>query len=357
MRSQNWLLLSFCLFAWATAPAALGQDASASPDPSATSGNGTPASEPVRSGISEWALAGVVWSDASLTRKLATDALGQAQSEGASSPAQESLQQLAQQSQQIIESLEQFGWSQKQANTGNTAPAQNPSTAGTADVDAGIDTAAPERADVAPSTRDVVAEKMDAAEALGEAEAAVANPLTPVPRPSTRMSQRDGQTLSDTLPYSAGSIYDRGDYRPGDDYTNRAPMSVGATHVYSGEIDEIEREVQSDARRANDQSARQGEPKVDPRVTAGLLRRIEMDDYTTAPQSDADELTGHADARWVQFRLDANQWTYSHVQPNERIPAARAALRQLQATAMTAGRSTQDAKLKQILAPILKLSL
>ena len=37
--------------------------------------------------------------------------------------------------------------------------------------------------------------------------------------------------------------------------------------------------------------------------------------------------------------------------------AARAALLQLQATAMTAGKSTQDERLKQILAPIMKLSL
>ncbi|TWU16446.1 hypothetical protein [Allorhodopirellula heiligendammensis] len=351
MSPKRCLLLSTCLAALTAAPMplAFGQDTSG---PGAPPANPTQLSDSSPSGISDWALAGVVWSDASLTRKLAADALGQAQSDGAASPTQESLQQLAQQSQQIIKALEQFGWSHKKSGAQDAAPTADPTPA---------PSVAAEASPVAdtPSTQEIMAEKMRAARARGEAEAAAASPLKPLPTLSNRVSERDGQTLSDTLPYSAGSIYDHGDYRPGGSYLSDAPVPVDASKVYTGELDDIEREVdrEKSAARAQAEREQDKQPKVDPRVTAGLLRRIQMDDYTTAPQSDTGDSGDHADSRWVQFRLEANQWTYSRVNASQRIPAARAALRQLQATAMTAGRSTQDARLKQILAPIMKLSL
>ncbi|TWT64715.1 hypothetical protein [Allorhodopirellula solitaria] len=343
------LLLNSCLAALVAMPLAPTHAQDTGP------GTGTRPAQPSAaspSGVSDWALAGVVWSDASLTRKLAADSLRQAQSEGADQSTQAALQQLADQSQQIIKALEQFGWSHKQSAGSEAAPDSAAPTANPA-------AAAAENAPA--STQEIMAEKMEAARARGQAQAEAASPLKPLPRASSRMSERDGQTLSDTLPYSAGSIYDHGSYQPGGNYLDDAPMSVGASKVYSGELDEIEREVNREESAAQARAESESQPKVDPRVTAGLLRRIAMDDYTTTPQSESESgATGtsdHADARWVQFRLDANQWTYSHVQPNERMPAARAALRQLKSTAMVAGRSTQDESLKQILAPILKLSL
>lgn len=358
MSPKRYLLLSSCLAALVAVPLpdAFGQDAPV--DQAATPGqgpaaNGLTASDSAPSGISDWALAGVVWSDASLTRKLAADALSQAQSEGASSPTQDSLEQLAQQSQQVIKALEQFGWTHKKNDAGISAPPADPAVA-----EPGL-AVAPAPADAAPSTQEIIAEKMRAAKAVGEAEAAAANPLTPLPTTSNRVSARSVQTLSDTLPYSAGSIYDHGDYRPGGSYLSDAPMPVDASTVYSGELNEIEGEVEREkaAKRVRAEREEASQPKVDPRVTAGMLRRIQMDDYTTAPQSDSADAGDTADSRWVQFRLEANQWTYSRVKEVDRIPAARAALLQLQATAMTAGKSTQDERLKQILAPIMKLSL
>lgn len=364
MSPKRCLLLSSCLAALVAAPlpVASGQDVPLNqaitppPTPAREAGAGEiTTGDSAPSGISDWALAGVVWSDASLTRKLAADALAQAQSDGAGSPTQESLQQLAQQSQQIIKALEQFGWTHKKADAGGSAPVADPSIADPALAAA----PAPAPTDAVPTTREIMAEKMRAAEALGEAQAAAANPLTPLPTASNRVSERDGQTLSSTLPYSAGSIYDHGDYRPGGNYLSGAPMPVDASRVYSSELNEIEGEVdrEKSAKRARAEREEASKPKVDPRVTAGLLRRIQMDDYTTAPQSETADAGDTADSRWVQFRLEANQWTYSRVKETDRIPAARAALLQLQSTAMTAGKSTQDERLKQILAPIMKLSL
>lgn len=358
MSPKRCLLLSSCLAALVAVPLPLASSQDAPLNQAASPGQGAAAntaaaSDTSPSGISDWALAGVVWSDASLTRKLATDALSQAPSDGAGSPTQESLQQLAEQSQQIIKALEQFGWSHKKADPGTSAPPADPAAA-----DPSLAaTAVP--ADAAPSTQEIIAERMRAARARGDAEAEAANPLTPLPTASNRVSERSVQTLSDTLPYSAGSIYDHGDYRPGGSYLSDAPMSVDASTVYSGELDEIEGEVDREkaAKRARSEREAASKPKVDPRVTAGMLRRIQMDDYTTAPPSDSSGASDTADSRWVQFRLEANQWTYTRVDEADRIPAARAALLQLQATAMTAGKSTQDERLKQILAPIMKLSL
>ncbi len=341
MRSKSCLLLSSYLAAIMAMPLpqALGQQPSAD--------------ESSPTGISDWALAGVVWSDASLARRLAVDALREAQSEGAASPTQESLQQLAQQSQTVIKALEQFGWAHKQAAAPDAVPAADTTATELPP------TSAPTQTNESPSTKEIMTEKIKAAEAVGNAEAAAADPLTPLPTLSNRVSERDSQTLSDTLPYAAGSIYDHGDYEPGGNYLSDAPMPVDSSRVYSSELGEIEGEVNREAtrRRANAQRKQDSKPKVDPRVTAGLLRRIQMDDYTTAPEPETAGSGDHADARWVQFRLEANQWTYSRVSATERISAARAALRQLQATAMTAGKSTQDEQLKQILAPIMKLSL
>ena len=56
--------------------------------------------------ISDWALAGVIWSDASLTERLAIEAAKQAET-----PAQaETFKAIARQSSQLIDALEAFGW-------------------------------------------------------------------------------------------------------------------------------------------------------------------------------------------------------------------------------------------------------
>ncbi|TWU24826.1 hypothetical protein Pla52o_11160 [Novipirellula galeiformis] len=94
-------LLALLSIAFAAIGSANAQDQSAVPDGSASQ-------------ISDWALAGVIWSDASLTKKLARQA-----AEEADSPEQaEQFRKLFQQSSRIVEAMETFGWKQVK-QTGN----------------------------------------------------------------------------------------------------------------------------------------------------------------------------------------------------------------------------------------------
>jgi len=80
------------------------QEAQDSTSPTKVSSNATP--EPSQRGISDWALAGVVWSDANLVRKLSTDIL----KTDLPDQKRESLRDVASQAQQVIDRMEQFGW-------------------------------------------------------------------------------------------------------------------------------------------------------------------------------------------------------------------------------------------------------
>ncbi|WP_442506070.1 hypothetical protein SH528x_004892 [Novipirellula sp. SH528] len=67
--------------------------------------------------ISDWALAGVIWSDASLTQRLAVEAAKQAETQTQA----EELRTIARQSAQLIEALEAFGWRHVQRTTRQTS--------------------------------------------------------------------------------------------------------------------------------------------------------------------------------------------------------------------------------------------
>ncbi|WP_345682834.1 hypothetical protein [Novipirellula caenicola] len=99
MQNQRTLVFFFAYIALAVA-ALVTVRADSPPQTAAAVPDGTP------SRISDWALAGVIWSDASLTQRLAIEAAKQAET-----PEQaEELRKIARQSSQLIEALEAFGW-------------------------------------------------------------------------------------------------------------------------------------------------------------------------------------------------------------------------------------------------------
>ncbi|PAY18654.1 hypothetical protein CKO51_15075 [Rhodopirellula sp. SM50] len=66
--------------------------------------------------ISDWALAGVIWSDASLAKKLAIEAAKRSES----NEQKKQLQAIAEQSNQVIAELEAFGWTQVKRSSAPT---------------------------------------------------------------------------------------------------------------------------------------------------------------------------------------------------------------------------------------------
>ncbi len=74
--------------------------------------------------ISDWALAGVIWSDASLTKKLAT----RAAQESETAERRSRYQALAQQSSELVQAMESFGWKQIKTPTKMAAERSDQST-------------------------------------------------------------------------------------------------------------------------------------------------------------------------------------------------------------------------------------
>ncbi|WP_153557137.1 hypothetical protein [Roseimaritima sediminicola] len=395
--------------------------------------------------ISDWALAGVVWSDASLTKKLAIDALRK-QPEQVDA---EALRRLIAQSTQVIEALEQFGWKQtprptQVAENGPATP--NPALARNVAADAQVvrrpavdpppraltvgdphatsgrtapgaveDKVAtgPEREiepfgveDYVDETPGESVDPVDAAEDGVEAAIAAA-PASDVPGPEVgagRISQREMQTRSTTLPYSVDSIYDADDYDPDVDYQVDNPLAPRSADPRTNDLLDDDQQV---AAQSTTDSAVDDEPAValDPEVGVvrpgtyanPLVRRTPA----TLPQSErpapavpqtsdapidegeqesaalpatpgvqspavrptavqryttADPASHKQDAAWVQLRLDENQLHYASLGQQDNLNASVAtALNRLRTSALMAGRTTDDQALKDVLAPILQM--
>ncbi len=105
------IVLSLVAFTIATTTSGYAQDQPVVPDGSTSK-------------ISDWALSGVIWSDASLTKKLARQAAKEA-----NSPEQAAqFKKIFQQSSRIVEAMETFGWKQvKSTTTMNDSRAPQPS--------------------------------------------------------------------------------------------------------------------------------------------------------------------------------------------------------------------------------------
>ncbi|NND95806.1 MAG: hypothetical protein HKN47_00585 [Pirellulaceae bacterium] len=318
--------------------------------------------------ISDWALAGVVWSDASLVKKLANDAIDARGNETEQKP----MQEIADKTQRVIRELEKFGWKQSRNRRQASSATSNSSTrpmglkrldtetpAGRDDpglddertqrdvdididqyrVDDVVDETPAEARNLADAREDGVEKAIAAASTRG-----IAGPV------AGHISRREVTTRSATLPYAEDSIYDADDYDPDVDYdANTRYGSNEAVSDRGDRDDDIDRddpaevvsgedELYAATARARDRSRRGGSTNVD-RFT------------TQAKQY------GH-DANWVQFHLDANQIRYNEVAESQnRVLEAQRALRQLKNTVMTAGRATDNQALKGILQPILDLKI
>ncbi|QEG40129.1 hypothetical protein [Roseimaritima ulvae] len=299
--------------------------------------------------ISDWALAGIVWSDASLTKKLAVDALKRQPS----AEDRQRLETLVDQSSRIIAALEQFGWKQTrsatrgtsgelaavnrfevdgivgspQATSGRTAPA-SVEDATTPGPEAELEPFGVE--DYVDETPREAANLRDAREDGVEAAIAAAAPSSGIPGPEPgagRISQREVQTRSTTLPYSNESIYDADDYDPDVDYQVNNPLAAKSVNPRNTDLLDDDREV--------------AETREVVEVSTPLER------YT------ADAADHQQDAAWVQLRLKENQLRYGSLVANESLnDRVLPALQQLQTTAMIAHRSTSSKVLKSVLEPI-----
>ncbi|MCM2369781.1 hypothetical protein [Aporhodopirellula aestuarii] len=373
--------------------------------------------------ISDWALAGVVWSDANLTRKLAGVAMRYAETEDQRA----SMRALAVESQRAVVALEAFGWGRvDQTNSGLTGtrdPAAtrvgdrleqfaDQTTGTTQDSSPAVDTAPvagikrfdtespagaedpgldderlPQQArvdidqyrvddyvDETPAER---ANLADAQEDAIEGAIAAASPDGIAGPASDRISKREGWTLSSSLPYSTDSIYDSDDYdhdvdymvenRLGADSTNDASSDQGdadddidlddPAEVITGEdemANALARERLSDkpvSRSDGSLASSSGNRTIRVARPSDTIPQTRLQRYASVEDANA------FDARWVQFRLDANQVRYSMTDPSLAAEAAQDALKQMQASAIVAGQSTDNEELKAILRPILELQL
>ncbi|KAA5542580.1 hypothetical protein FYK55_13650 [Roseiconus nitratireducens] len=368
--------------------------------------------------ISDWALSGVLWSDASLVKKLAIQAARETEQEST----RKSLRELADTSDDLIDAMEKFGWHQVQRQT-DAQPARSettetsrgssaddeqalpspeavgnelakklgpkrdgPSAASSSQPPAGeareraadsrmrrsaagglsrLDTQTPagvddpgiddeltrERSELDIEqyrVDDVVDERpaearnlADAVEDGTEKAIAAAASRRGLNRPAgARISRREVQTRSATLPYSIDSIYDSDDYDPDADYDIDNPLGTRSVNPESAEFgdgdDDVntrnpariidgEDELTADIARANDAAttrpstgsaraesapARSGRSMSQQTPTNRLRNTTAIDRFTTEDETLA------RDANWVQFHLDANQLRWQLIRQN-----------------------------------------
>ncbi|WP_253157657.1 hypothetical protein [Stieleria tagensis] len=287
----------------------------------------TPAAKPAES-ISDWALAGIVWSDANLTRKIATDAIKYSKDRQSA----EQLKNVVTQSTDLIDSLEKFGWKQvriarqtsspetETAATSETSPAIASDTSDVErelrvdldenrSVDNYIDNTGKDGSTLAEARQD----GLNAAIAAADPDV-IAGPVT------DHITARDVMTQSRTMPFSKDSIYEWGDKsepigRP--DNANVAKNLLRETAREVAPADKLS------IHRYTDQAAR-----------------------------------NHQDAKWVQLHLTANQMKYAHIKDHgDLIAQAQLAVRQLKSTALVAGQASQNSQLRTLLQPILALNV
>lgn len=320
--------------------------------------------------ISDWALAGVIWSDAHLLRRLADAVRERMQNPDG----RERMGLLVQDCDGLIDSLESFGWRR-------VAEARREQEAAERAV-ATDDAVAVERAvaleDVEPADRVVATERAvevggerpfslgryrvddyidrtqprtpaEAAEdGVGEALAAGANDAargfedaeTTVEQ--SRVDHRRAQTESATLPYSTGTIYD---YHPSATYPEIAadavPVPPNERIVPAGREAAARVPLESEAEDAAELALTRRAPRV---------AEIDLDAYTEQAERFSQ------DAAWVEFRLRANQqrWQMLRDSADGKSVAAlaehvNAVIMQLKADAATAAAATNDPQLIEIL--------
>lgn len=320
-----------------------------------------PAGRP--SEISDWALAGVVWSDAHLVRRLA-DAAGRRAEDAVR---RERMALLVEDCDALINSLESFGWRRIAAAQADAAVADE--VVGD-DVDVVVDDDVPvpaetyrpfnlrryrvdgyiDRTVANPRTpADAVEDGVEEAIAAGADDVTSGFEVDRSDVGRTRVEQRDVQTRSATLPYSAGTIYDVDALHPNARYPKFGPAA--ADDVAIARTGEIIPDPVPDAADPVDL-----DELVEER--ARERRPARLADFDVRRYTDrADRFSEDAD--WVKFRLAANQqrWSMLENRADELSIEAlaqhvNAAILQLRADAATAVAASDSPQLVDVLQEI-----
>ncbi|QEF97620.1 hypothetical protein Mal15_16610 [Stieleria maiorica] len=363
--------------------------------------------------ISDWALAGLVWSDASLANKLAAEAAKRSDSPDDV----QRYRSIADQSARIINELEAFGWKQVKRSNGKTAnsaagdalptpeavgaavadslgrpasdsetpssqrdqqakretPARDPrlkrfdteSPAGAddpglddertgdearLDIDQyRVDDYIDETATEARNRADAVEDGVEAAIAAAAGRRAVSGPV------AGYISEREVQTRSATMPYSKDSIYDRDDYDPDADYDVNNPAGTKFTNRESVDLSDGDDEIDlNDPARVID-----GEDEL----IAAMQRESgdQAESTTSRRQARTVDMrrytTGKAphqhDANWVQFHINVNQAIWSeHTTRDNLYQRADEAFSKLKIDAAAAADASSNPELVKVLQSI-----
>lgn len=359
--------------------------------------------------ISDWALAGVVWSEANLVRKLAIET---ARSGDIPQDQMDELKAVAKRSINLIESMEDFGWSRLAKRDGSQARAKNDGgtssggvpdpkqagadlakelglkSAGTKDgnrkqVKRATDSATLKRFDTETPARtddpglddertenrinvdidqyrvdDYVderpreaANRADAIEDGVEAAIAAASDDGIAGPVAGRISMREGQTLSATLPYAKDSIYDADDYDPDVDYDVDHQLTQREVNTEDAELPPLDDDISL----RKPPIAATGEDELIAAMKRGGTADSERRSNVTSSLSPIDRYTDEtdfpsADANWVQFQLNLNQNRWFAAKQSGLSPElVREAMKRLETTMLTTRAATGSKRLRNAL--------
>jgi hypothetical protein len=343
--------------------------------------------------ISDWALSGIVWSDANLAEKLARRAADGDLSEQQS----QELRRIARNARQTVEAMKRFGWSQLRRPrrsaemTRRSAPAEQASErqglvarknrgvrnlppskrldtetpVGRDDpgiddemrgketdldidqyrVDDVVDETPRERANLADAIEDGVEKAIASAPSRGiDGE----NPA--------RISYRETQTRSNTMPFKPDAIRDNDDFDPDADYLVDNPLGMLPDNPdsvnYTEEDDDIDPAMRDISPDGEDELLRS--LRRDRAEQRDLAERRRKSDYRRFTKPDGPAL---ADARWVQFHLDANQMTWDRFsERSPKLEEVRDAFQRMRVHARLAIENTSDPVLRGALRELLNRS-
>jgi len=359
-QQRAWLYLTFYVIMSCTVIASLCAQPPLKPEEVVPSG------EPGR--ISDWALAGVVWSDASLTKRLARQAAKGEEDQAVV----EQLGRVVEQSEEVIQAMEEFGWRRvravrvtKPAVTEPVDPASPPQplasvesaatpnvpTAGPLGVTETIEEEIDPRADLADvnnfrvedflADRPLVTEPIEEGVERGIA-AGVRDPGFGLP-PAGYLSRREVQTRSGSLPVIGDSIYDSDDYDPDVDYSINDPAAIAGIDVDPRMLpSKVDTPPAADV---------QTEPIKAARQESGDAVSSPVPLSPTALQRFTDQRKQvNRDAHWVQFQLDANQLRWNIVQADGMTEADLSqAIEQLKIHARMAFKASENPRLQSLL--------
>ncbi|MCC9601751.1 hypothetical protein LOC67_14420 [Stieleria sp. JC731] len=263
--------------------------------------------------ISEWAWAGVLWSDANLVKGVAKRAASESDDEQET----QKLMQVSKEAQQIVEQMEQMGWqrlaskpvqsgtdasvrsSKQVARPQKTTKQQSPKDL---DIDqyrvTNVDEPVAERKSLAEKIEDQVEKSIAAAGDRGVSKVYGAH-----------ISNRETQTRSGTLPYATDSIYDVDDYDQDGDYFVENAGGKYAEFDDEDVVDDVDevRTINPDVEVAVDNP----EPKLSgqPSTEDSSVRSSDIAQYDIAQYTDVSERRAE-DARWVQLHVSSNQMLF-----------------------------------------------